>query len=60
MTENKVAKSLRWVVNQIPEFTPTTDEEKMLINIKRYCQAGANEIERLETEISRLNEGVHN
>lgn len=25
---NKAEKSLRWVVNQIPDFKPTTNEEK--------------------------------
>lgn len=50
MTENKVEKSLRWIVNQIPDFEPKSEEEKMLLVIKRYCQAGADEIKLLETE----------
>lgn len=51
---NKAEKSLRWVVNQIPDFEPKTNEEKMLLNIKFYCNAGANEISRLTAEIERL------
>lgn len=47
---NKVEKSLQWVVNQIPDFKPTTNEEKMLLAIKRYSEAGAEEIKRLEAE----------
>ena len=47
---NKVEKSLRWVVNQIPDFKPTTNEEKILIAIKLYSEAGAEEIKRLEAE----------
>lgn len=40
MSENKAEKSLRWLVNQIPDFEPKTNEEKMLLNIKFYCNAG--------------------
>lgn len=54
MTKNKAEKSLRWLVNQIPDFTPTTNEEKMLLAIKRYCTAGADEIKRLEAENAEL------
>lgn len=54
MSENKVEKSLRWVVNQIPDFEPKTNEEKMLLNIKFYCNAGANEISRLTEENNNL------
>ena len=53
---NKVEKSLRWVVNQIPDFKPTTNEEKMLLAIKLYSEAGAEEIKRLETENAALRE----
>ena len=49
-TENKIEKSLRWIVNQIPDIEPEGDIEKMLLVIKHYCQAGADEIKRLETE----------
>ena len=59
---NKSEKSLRWVVNQIPDFKPTTNEEKMLVAIKLYSEAGAEEIRRLETENAalraRLNKAV--
>lgn len=51
---NKAEKSLRWVVNQIPDFKPTTNEEKMLVAIKLYSEAGAEEIRRLETENAEL------
>lgn len=53
---NKAEKSLRWVVNQIPDFKPTTNEEKMLLAIKRYSEAGAEEIKRLEAENAALRE----
>lgn len=53
---NKSEKSLRWVVNQIPDFKPTTNEEKMLVAIKLYSEAGAEEIRRLETENASLRE----
>lgn len=51
---NKPEKSLRWVVNQIPDFKPTTNEEKMLVAIKLYSEAGAEEIKRLEVENAEL------
>lgn len=51
---NSKEKSLGWVVNQIPDFDPKSNEEKMLFNIKRYCQAGADEIKRLEAENEEL------
>ena len=53
---NKAEKSLRWVANQIPDFKPTTNEEKMLVAIKLYSEAGAEEISRLETENAALRE----
>ena len=53
---NKAEKSLRWVVNQIPDFKPTTNEEKMLVAIKLYSEAGAEEIKRLEAENAALRE----
>jgi hypothetical protein len=52
----KAEKSLRWVVNQIPDFKPTTNEEKMLVAIKLYSEAGAEEIKRLEAENASLRE----
>ena len=52
MAENKIEKSLRWIVNQIPDVEPEGDIEKMLLTIKYYCQAGADEIKRLETEVA--------
>ena len=51
---NKPEKSLRWVVNQIPDFKPTANEEKMLVAIKLYSEAGAEEIKRLEVENAEL------
>lgn len=53
---NKAEKSLRWVVNQIPDFTPKNNEEKMLVAIKLYSEAGAEEIKRLEAENRTLHE----
>lgn len=53
---NKAEKSLRWVVNQIPDFKPTTNEKKMLVAIKLYSEAGAEEINRLEAENAALRE----
>ena len=53
---NKAEKSLRWVVNQIPDFKPTTNEEKMLVAIKLYSEAGAEEIKRLKAENAALRE----
>lgn len=55
---NKAEKSLRWVVNQIPDFKPTTNEEKMLVAIKLYSEAGAEEIIRLEAENSALRKQI--
>ena len=54
MTENKAEKSLRWVVNLIPDFEPENNEGKIFLMIKRYCQAGADEIKRLEEENAKL------
>lgn len=56
MNKNKAEKSLRWVVNQIPDLTPKTNEEKMLLAIKLYSEAGAEEIKRLEAENAALRE----
>ena len=53
---NKTEKSLRWVVNQIPDLAPKTNEEKMLLAIKLYSEAGAEEIKRLEAENAALRE----
>lgn len=53
---NKAEKSLRWVVNQIPDFKPTTNEEKMLVAIKLYSEADAEEIKRLESENAAMRE----
>lgn len=53
---NKAEKSLRWVVNQIPDFTPKNNEEKMLVASKLYSEAGAEEIKRLEAENAALRE----
>lgn len=55
---NKAEKSLRWVVNQIPDFKPTTNEEKMLVAIKLYSEAGAEEIKRIEAENDALREQI--
>ena len=53
---NKAEKSLRWVLSQIPDFTPKNNEEKMLVAIKLYSEAGAEEIKRLEAENASLHE----
>lgn len=55
---NKAEKSLRWVVNQIPDFKPTTNEEKMLVAIKLYSEAGAEEIKRLEAKNVALEDKI--
>ena len=55
---NKAEKSLRWVVNQIPDFKPTTNEEKILVAIKLYSEAGAEEIKRLESENAALRKQI--
>ena len=52
--ENQKSKSLRWVANQIPDFEPKTAEDKMLLTIKRYSTAGADEINQLESENTEL------
>ncbi len=52
--ENKIVKSLRWVINQIPEFTSNNNEEKMFLVIKYYCEVAANEILRLEEKLNEL------
>lgn len=57
---NSKEKSLRWIVNQIPDFVPETDEEKMLLTIKTYCSAGAEEIKYLETENAILQKRLEN
>ena len=49
-TKNKIEKSLRWLANQIPDIEPEGDIERMFFVIKHFCQAGADEIKRLETE----------
>lgn len=54
MSEHKAEKSLRWVVNQIPDFEPKSEEEKMLLAIKLYCDAGASEIAKLTAENAEL------
>lgn len=41
------AKSLRWVVNQIPEDLGDSNEERILTCIRLYCKAGAETIEEL-------------
>ena len=41
-------------LGQLPDFEPESEEEKMLLAIKRYCQAGADEIERIEAENAEL------
>lgn len=56
MNKNKAEKALRWVVNTIPDFEPKTNEEKMLLAIKLYSEAGAEEIKRLEAENAALRE----
>ena len=49
----KIAKALQWVVNQIPDFKPKTNEEKFIFAIKLYCDAGVKEIKRLEAELQK-------
>lgn len=40
----------------LPDFTPKNNEEKMLVAIKLYSEAGAEEIKRLEAENAALRE----
>ena len=47
-----VAKSLRWIVNQIPDGMGNSEEEKMLKCIKLYCQNGATVIHLLLDELN--------
>ena len=56
LRENSAEKALRWVVNQIPDFVPKTNNEKLLLAIKLNAEAGAKEINRLEAENAALRE----
>ena len=49
-----IAKSLRWIVNQIPDGMGDSEEEKMLKCIKLYCQNGAATIEMLLDELDAI------
>lgn len=49
-----IAKSLRWIVNQIPDDMGDSEEEKMLKCIKLYCQNGATAIELLLNELDAI------
>lgn len=49
-----VAKSLRWIVNQIPDGMGDSEEEKMLKCIKLYCQNGAATIKTLLDELDAI------
>lgn len=49
-----IAKSLRWIVNQIPDDMGNSEEEKMLKCIKMYCQNGATAIEQLLNELDAI------
>ena len=46
--ENKAAKSLLWVCNQIPDDLGDSNEDRMLKCIKLYCKQGAKEIKTLD------------
>lgn len=48
-------KSLRWVVNQIPDNLGDSNEEKMLKCIRLYCNNGAEVISQLSKELAELN-----
>lgn len=50
----KAEKSLKWVVNQIPDNLGDSNEEKMLKCIKRYCESGAEAIDRLKRDKERI------
>lgn len=60
MNENKIAKALQWVVNQIPDFKPKTNDEKFILAVKLYCDAGVKEIKRLEAELQKLKPNTEN
>lgn len=51
---NNAETALIWIANQIPDFEPKSKEDKMLLVIKQYCTAGADEIARLTAENERL------
>lgn len=59
MNENKIAKALQWVVNQIPDFKPKTNDEKFILAVKLYCDAGVKEIKRLEAELQKLKSNTY-
>ena len=58
MNENKIAKALQWVVNQIPDFKPKTNDEKFILAVKLQCDAGVKEIKRLEAELQKLKQNT--
>lgn len=47
-------KSLRWVVNQIPDNLGESNEERMLKCIRLYCNNGAEVISQLSKELTEL------
>lgn len=47
-------KSLRWVVNQIPDNLGNSNEERMLKCIRLYCNNGAEVISQLSKELTAL------
>ena len=55
---NKAEKSLRWVMNQIPDFKPATNQQKMLLQINRYSAAGEEENKRLEAQNAAMRKQI--
>lgn len=47
--DEQAYKSLKWVVNQIPNDLGDSREEKMLKCIKLYCENGAETINNLQS-----------
>lgn len=45
------SRSLKWIVNQIPDDLGETNEEKMLKAIREYCNRGANVIDETSEHI---------
>lgn len=50
----KVQKSLKWVVNQIPEDLGDTNEDKLLKCIRLYCENGSEVINSLKAKNEKL------
>lgn len=60
MTDDKVIKSLKWLVFNFPKIeNPKDDTDKMCNCINLYCQNAIDLINRQETKIERLEKENH-